>query len=70
MTETSQAAAATQAANGQAPGVPPAPEDTTGERWLGVLVITAAVFLLFVGIDRVTGGALSGRVFGEADAGG
>ena len=73
MTETQQAAA-TQAANGQAQApARAAPEDMdTGERWLGILVITAGVFLLFVGIDRVTGGALSGRLFdqGEADAGG
>lgn len=65
MTETQQAAAA-QAANGQAPGAPgPAAELDTGERWLGILVITAGVFLLLIGIDRVTGGALSGRLFSE-----
>lgn len=72
MTETEQAAAATQAANGRAPVPGPVPEPDTGEKWLGVIVIAAACFLLFVGLDRVTGGALS-RPFSGAggdDAGG
>lgn len=70
MTETQQAAE-TAAANGQAPGVPPVPaEDATAERWLGVLLIASAVFLALIGIDRVTGGALSGRLFSEADSAG
>ncbi len=70
MTETQQQAAPAQAANGRAPGAPAADEDTTGERWLGILVITAGLFLLFVGLDRVTGGALTRPFSGGDDASG
>lgn len=62
---TDQAAAADtgQSANGQ---VPPEQleqfEPDTGERWLGVLVIAAGCFLLIVGIDRVTGGRITGAL--------
>ena len=52
-----------QSANGQAPyaeqlEVPP----DTGERWLGILVIAAGCFLLLVGIDRVSGGRITGAL--------
>jgi hypothetical protein len=65
MTETTQAAA-TQAANGQAPAQADAPcEDctNTSERVMGILGVLAAVGLLFIGIDLVTGGALSRALF-------
>ena len=52
-----------QSANGPAPyavqlEVPP----DTGERWLGILVIAAGCFLLLVGIDRVSGGRITGAL--------
>ena len=52
-----------QSANGQAPyaGQLEAPPDT-GERWLGILVIAAGCFLLLVGIDRVSGGRITGAL--------
>jgi hypothetical protein len=67
---TDQAAAAAQApaqsVNGQAPpdAEDQAPADT-GERWLGILVIAAGCFLLIVGIDRVTGGRVTGAFSGS-----
>jgi hypothetical protein len=53
-----------QSANGQAPtgtNYGEAPPDT-GERWLGILVIAAGCFLLLVGLDRVTGGRITGAL--------
>jgi len=52
-----------QSANGQVPADDglEAPPDT-GERWLGILVIAAGCFLLLVGIDRVTGGRITGAL--------
>lgn len=72
MTEQQATAAPTDApaasANGRGP-VPPAAgpgEADTGERWLAALVIAAGLFLLFVGIDRATGGALTGAFSGDS----
>jgi len=66
MTETTQATS-TQAANGQAPAqASDAPcEDctNTSERVMGILGVLAAVGLLFIGIDLVSGGALSRALF-------
>jgi hypothetical protein len=63
---TDQAAAQTetgQSVNGQAPAGPAEMlEPDTGEKWLGVLVIAAGCFLLLVGIDRVTGGRITGAL--------
>lgn len=58
-----------QSVNGAAP-VEPAEllEPDTGERWLGILVIAAGCFLLLVGIDRVTGGRITGALNGGLDA--
>jgi hypothetical protein len=70
MTET-QTAAAAQSANGQAPGVPLASDEaaTASERVMGLLGIAAAVGLLFIGIDLVSGGALSRALFGKGEDG-
>ena len=68
MTEATQQQATAQSTNGQAPGVPPAPEAeaaTGSERVMGLLGIAAAVGLLFIGIDLVSGGALSRALFGR-----
>ena len=57
-----------QSVNGAAP-VPPSGEleaSDTGEKWLGVLVIAAGCFLLLAGIDRVSGGAITGRLYSDA----
>ena len=68
MTETETGQAAGQSVNGKAPSVPPAePVADTGEKWLGILVIAAGCFLLFVGIDRVTGGRLTAGFYAERD---
>ena len=65
---TDQAAAQTetgQSVNGQGPAGPgELAEPDTGVRWLGVLVIAAGCFLLLVGIDRVTGGRITGALNG------
>lgn len=65
MTETQQQQAA-QSVNGTGPMPAPGPlaEGDTGEKWLGILVLAAGVFLLFVGIDRVSGGKLTGALQG------
>lgn len=67
MTETQTGKAEGQSVNGKAPSVPPEPEPDTGEKWLGVLVIAAGAFLLFVGLDRVTGGRLTAGFYGSGD---
>lgn len=73
--EATQAPAVTQSANGQATGpVEPPCEDcaTASEKFMGLLGIAAAVGLAFIGIDLVTGGALSRVLFakGGPDASG
>lgn len=66
MTETQTGETTGQSANGQAPAPPPAdPAPDTGERVLGALVIAAGIFLLIVGVDRVTGGRLSAGFYRE-----
>lgn len=71
MTETATGQQAAQSANGAAPAPAADPPETdTGEKWLGILVIAAGAFLLFVGIDRVTGGRLTAGFYGADDAGG
>ena len=62
---TGQQTAGQQSANGQAPGPAELLDPDTGERWLGVLVIAAGCFLLIVGIDRVTGGRITGALSGS-----
>jgi uncharacterized protein (DUF2235 family) len=60
---TAQQGQAAQSVNGQAPPgaeLPGLPD--TGERWLGILVIAAGCFLLLVGIDRVSGGRITGAL--------
>lgn len=63
-----------QAANGTAPGAPPPPDAgllgdlparTTGELIMGLIGVAFAVGLLAIGLDLVTGGAVS-RMFGAA----
>lgn len=65
--ETQAPAGAAQSANGQAPAPTPDPrcEDcaSNSERFMGALGIAAAVGLLFIGIDLVSGGALSRALF-------
>jgi hypothetical protein len=66
MTETQQTAAPAQAVNGSGPVPPEPPCDdcaTGAERVMGVLGIAAAVGLAFIGVDLVTGGALSRILF-------
>ena len=72
MTETATGQAAGQSMNGTGPAPAAAgPEQDTGEKWLGVLVIAAGCFLLFVGLDRVTGGRLTAGFYrDDADASG
>lgn len=71
MTETATGQQAAQSVNGAAPApeADPDPQDT-GEKWLGILVIAAGAFLLFVGVDRVTGGRLTAGFYGSDDASG
>lgn len=67
MAAETQAPAAQQSANGTAPlPTPEAPcEDCASgsERFMGALGIAAAIGLAFIGIDLVTGGALSRALF-------
>jgi hypothetical protein len=67
MTEqaTAAQAQASQSANGQAPAADLEAPPDTGERWLGILVIAAGCFLLIVGIDRVSGGRITGAFSGS-----
>jgi hypothetical protein len=58
-----------QSANGRGP-VPPDADPDTGEKWLGILVLAAGAFLLFVGIDRLTNGKLTGALQGGGDGDG
>jgi hypothetical protein len=73
---TKETAAPAQSANGRAPvpDDPPCEDCATGsERLMGALGIAAAIGLLFIGVDLVTGGALSRALFpgkDEADAAG
>lgn len=68
--QATQTDAPTQSANGRAPIPEDASAPDTGEKWLGVVVIAAGLFLLFAGIDRVSGGKLTGALSGGEDAGG
>lgn len=72
MTETATGQQAAQSVNGTGPAPAADLPADTGEKWLGILVIAAGAFLLFVGIDRVTGGRLTSGFYreGDADAGG
>lgn len=56
--------AAGQSVNGAAPVEDAELLPDTGERWLGILVIAAGCFLLLVGVDRVTGGRITGALNG------
>jgi hypothetical protein len=70
MADTKQADAPAQAVNGQAPASAEAPcvDCATGsERLMGIMGIAAAVALLFIGIDLVSGGWLSGALFPGRD---
>jgi hypothetical protein len=61
-----QTEAPAQSANGRGPVLPAIDEDT-GEKWLGILVLAAGCFLVFVGIDRLSGGKLTGALQGGDD---
>lgn len=66
MTETQTGQQAAQSVNGTGPAPAAAePGPDTGEKWLGVLVIAAGCFLLFIGVDRVTGGRLTAGFYRE-----
>jgi len=70
---TTQTDAPAQSVNGRAPTLGADPAAEQSERWLGVLVVAAGLFLLFVGLDRLTGGALTAPFYGtqaQSDASG
>jgi len=75
MSETQQEAPAQQSANGVAAGVPdaapPAVVQLEGaERVMYAIMLLAGVGLLFLGIDGLTGYALSGALFSRGDGDG
>lgn len=69
MADTQAPPATAQTANGQGPEAEAPCEDCASgsERFMGILGIAAAGFLAFVGIDLLTGGALSRTLFGRGD---
>ena len=61
--QATETAAPAQSVNGSGP-VPADPPPDTGEKWLGILTIAVGCFLLLAGVDRLTGGKLTGALAG------